>query len=54
VRGKRIERRCGLCRAGRKRRKQVAQQLSALIRMIAVQMDKVSELVDVLDGMLER
>ena len=54
VQGNRIDRRCDLCRAGRKRRKQVARQLSALIRMTAVQVDELTELVDVLDGVLQR
>ena len=43
-----------LCRASGKRRQQIAARLSALIRMTAVHVDKLTELVDVLDGMLQR
>ena len=43
-----------LCRASSKRRQQIAARLSALIRMTPVHVDKLTELVDVLDGMLQR
>jgi hypothetical protein len=43
-----------LCRASSKRRQQIAERLAALIRMTAVHVDKLTELVDVLEGMLQR
>jgi hypothetical protein len=44
-----------LCRASSKRRQQIAERVAALIRMTAaVHVDKLTELVDVPDGMLQR
>jgi hypothetical protein len=43
-----------LCRASGKRRQQIAERLAALIRMTPVHMDKLTDFVDVRDGMLQR
>jgi hypothetical protein len=43
-----------LSRASSKRGQQIAQRLAALIRMAAMQVDELAQLVDVLDGMLQR
>lgn len=43
-----------LSRASSKRGQQIAERLAAFIRMAAMQVDELAQLVDVLDGMLQR